>query len=613
LTDYYLGFNGTNSLADCGTDASITNIWTYQCTTLDFWVSFNDSAKGEYTIHKGDPWFIEYWPAGGCINAEIYATVGAALSRVPVGPSWFDVWHHIAMVYDDNGDQLIYLAFDGVWQAYSVQNPPTVGPPLPDTGCHLQFGGFPASGLYTGCDIAWVRISQGARWTPGVSFSPPERCAAPRADGTTTELWRLNEGAGAVSAAEVNSPANDGTLANCSWELCLVPTGTAALRAAVEIPLCAPGLVQASYEVWLLHPATGVQMALLDHQEGLEYARRTNEVGSFTLMLPDTFDQAMAQKDARLIVWRQPSGGRKSIDFAGLVRYWVYQYVSGVLRRGLAGPCYNDILDTRIIPYNSGTGYTLKNQEADDLMKALVRENLGASATDGDRDLVTPGYLAVDGDTSLATVVWKQCCRLKLLQTLQEVAEASKETAATAAYFGVVPSGSGFDMIFRTNIGQWGQDHRYPDGPAGARIFAVERSNITDPKLEIDAREEVTYVYAAGQGEEDNRIILPVYDIARIGESPLNRREMLLDERGEDYISRLGSAGRTALEDGRPATRFTGSIVETPTSRYGIDWGFGDYVTASFLGQQYDVQVSMVNVKLSGQEETIRTELEYVG
>ena len=371
--------------------------------------------------------------------------------------------------------------------------------------------------------------------------------------------------------------------------------------------------MQADYEVWLLHPATGVQMAILDHQEGLEYAKRVNAVGSFTLMAPEGFDTSMAHKDARIVVWRQPQGGKKAIDFAGLVRHWIPQYTNGRYSLMLAGPCYNDILQTRIIPYMAGTSYALKYMAGDNLQKALVRENLGASATDAARNIVTPGYLTVQANVGLGTLVWKQCTRRELLTTLQEVSDSSMETPATASFFGVVPTGGGFGMEFRTNIEQWGQDHRHPNGAHGARIFAVERGNMVDPKLETDARDEVNYVYVRGPGEESNCIMLPIYDTSRIGESPLNRRETLLDQRGEDMVSGLGNAGRSRLQEGRARQRFNFSIVETPSSRYGVDWGFGDYVTGSFLGEQYDLQVSMVSVSLRGQREEIRTELEYVG
>jgi len=367
----------------------------------------------------------------------------------------------------------------------------------------------------------------------------------------------------------------------------------------------------AEYEVWILHPATGVPLLLADDFETLEYAKSTNDLGAFTFAISeDAFDISMAQKDGRVVVWRQPEGGKRAIDFAGLIRFKRRQYMEGKHTLVLKGPCYNHILGRRIIAYNAGTAQALKYQAADDLEKALVRENLGASAT-ADRNLVTPGYLSVQANAGAGTVVWKQACRRQLLTTLQEVSLSSMETPSTGVWFGVVPLNRGFDMEFRTNVQQWGQDHRHPGGIHGPQIFALERNNMAEPWSEEDAWDEITFVYVQGSGQADNCIILPVQDAARIGESPLNRCETLLDESSEDYISRLGSAGRAALEEGRPKKRFGFSIIETPASLYGVHWGHGDLVTGSYEGEQYDLHVAAVQVTVKGQREEIRANLEY--
>lgn len=366
------------------------------------------------------------------------------------------------------------------------------------------------------------------------------------------------------------------------------------------------------YEVYILHPESGEPLVLADHYEGLDYIKRTNSVGQFMLQLSaETFDITMAQKDGRVVVWRRPEDGDRSIDFAGLIRSTKRQYLNKKHSIVLRGPCYNDVLRTRIIAYNAGTAQALKNQEADDLEKALVRENLGAGAVT-DRDIVTPGYLSVQADVTAGTVVWKNACRRNLLTTLQEVSQSSMSTLSTGVFFGTVPLNRGFDMEFRTNIQQWGLDHRYPSGIA-PQIFALERGNMAEPELEHDARDELTYVYAAGQVHENNRLVVGVYDTARIGESPLNRREALFDGRKYELIARLASAGRTKLEEGRPLRKFSFSIVETPSSRYGTHWGHGDFVTGSYEGEQYDLRVAAVQVRVQGQKETINSRLEYIG
>jgi hypothetical protein len=65
-----------------------------------------------------------------------------------------------------------------------------------------------------------VRISSGDRFGVGVNFAAPDRCPSPAVDGTTVELWSMDEGVGVVTAASVNSPANDGAMTDCTWEVC---------------------------------------------------------------------------------------------------------------------------------------------------------------------------------------------------------------------------------------------------------------------------------------------------------------------------------------------------------------------------------------------------------
>jgi hypothetical protein len=86
-------------------------------------------------------------------------------------------------------------------------------------------------------------------------------------------------------------------------------------------------------------------------------------------------------------------------------------------------------------------------------------------------------------------------------------------------------------------------------------------------------------------------------DSTRIGQAPLNRREM-----------GTTSSGQELLNEGKPKPRFSGKIQSAPGSLYGLHWGLGDELTADYLDQQYNVRVLSVGATVvSGTEQMATT------
>jgi hypothetical protein len=216
----------------------------------------------------------------------------------------------------------------------------------------------------------------------------------------------------------------------------------------------------------------------------------------------------------------------------------------------------------------------------------------------------------VQADLTLGTSIDKGFSWRNVLDVLKEIADASHSTEATSVYFGIVPLNQGWECEFRTNILQWGMDHRYPAGAAGAIIFALEFGNLTDALRETDASDENNYAYAGGQGEGLARVIATAEDAARIGQSPFNRCEVFVDARDSDVLAKVQSKADGAVRDGRPRDKFSAKLVNTPQHVYGRDYGHGDYVTAVFLGETIDCRIEQVKVTVSGQVENVEIALE---
>ena len=215
----YLTLNGTSSYVDCDSDASLDNL-TAGAFTVDLWARSHtgiNSLDALVSKHVGDKQFgfmfglygdgdacCPYCEINGSQNGVFLANEGIAENT----------WHHITFCLNASG--VPYAAIDGVWCTYYYQE--TLVSPSDDSDNTLRFGyeetGRP--GFFDG-DISWVRISSGVRYTIGDNFSPPDRDTAPGVDGSTIELWALDEGAGTAAAASVNSPENDGTIVDGAW------------------------------------------------------------------------------------------------------------------------------------------------------------------------------------------------------------------------------------------------------------------------------------------------------------------------------------------------------------------------------------------------------------
>jgi hypothetical protein len=57
------------------------------------------------------------------------------------------------------------------------------------------------------------------------------------------------------------------------------------------------------------------------------------------------------------------------------------------------------------------------------------------------------------------------------------------------------------------------------------------------------------------------------------------------------------------ISEGKPIKQFKGLFQDTPNCRYGIEWGLGDELTVDYLGQQYNVIMTGLEVECaSGRE-----------
>lgn len=363
----------------------------------------------------------------------------------------------------------------------------------------------------------------------------------------------------------------------------------------------------AEYEVWLDRD-DGNRLALLDDFEQLDYTLAANDVGTCQITLPGDWSTTLWAADRKLEVWRKPDGGHLALERVYLLTGIDQQTDRDGLRRVvLEAVDGNDLLRRRLVAYAAGSTSATMTAAADDLMKAIVRQNMTTAATDTDRSWST-GYFSVQTNLSLGPSIVKAYSRRNVLGVLQELSEAAKQTTGPETFFDV-PSPEPDTYEFRTHVDQIGLDHTYPDG-INPVLLGVEYGNLVEPRLTEDYSEEVNLVYAGGLGQESDRYVYEIEDTVRSGRSIWGRREGWRDSRG-DTTTPTQDEGRAALVEGKPKIRFEARVVDCPGTVYGVHWRWGDRISATYGGQVYNAPVNVVQVRRDADAESVEARIGY--
>jgi hypothetical protein len=346
----------------------------------------------------------------------------------------------------------------------------------------------------------------------------------------------------------------------------------------------------------------GVKVAQINYNLTLRYSFGINKISSLFMELPSTVDRSLFQIDGRVLIYRN---GVLEGNTVWLIRYpGLTMRENGSIIFGLYAYSANELLQRRIVAYFATSSYSEKSDFADDMMKSIVRENFGALATDADRDI--SAYLSIEADLSLGPSMGKAFSWRNVFDVLSDIADVSAEKG-TNLFFNVVLGLSG-NFEFRTYVGQLGADRRSTS--ASPLILSPGLGSISYGSVWDDYRDEVNAVYAGGDGERELRLVAEETDDARIGKSPINRREAFWDARNGVSLVTLSDDAKEKLFEGRARRRFGGTIANTWQTQYGRDWFFGDAVNVQFEGGSYDCLIRSVAVDVTEGKETISARAE---
>lgn len=367
-------------------------------------------------------------------------------------------------------------------------------------------------------------------------------------------------------------------------------------------------MAQPRYYIQMMSPANWEPVEYFEETISVQWSRKINAVGEAKITVPQTKPISAFPRNTRVLIWREKD---QSQTLAGQT-IWVVRKITHNLEDNtfqFLAKDANTLIGNRIVAYSSHSVFADKTQEefewltkvvptlppvSDDMIKQYVSENMGPDAIDTARDLTTTGLLTIDADQTLGTFVEKTAAWQNLLSTIQDVAKQSKD-AGTPIYFDMVPDPITGTFAFRT----W-KDFRGRDRTADSQnplTFSQELENLSKVQLEFDYTTEFNVFYYVGLGSAGGNDMgnSPYTNDKSLVGDPFGRREFMVsdsEKTNEDGI--MDSLARGFLEGATAQVTMKGRALDTPLSQYGVDFDFGDLVSARAGSYEFDCLVEAV-------------------
>lgn len=410
----------------------------------------------------------------------------------------------------------------------------------------------------------------------------------------------------------------------------------------------------ATYEFWLLDD-TGRRISLLQDYSYFAYSRSTIGYGTFLFGVPyDSFRKQVFptfQVDWRVDIWRSPAEGipmrREGTYILRMVKIYTRE-TDNMRMIAFTGRDPTDLLSRRFVIQAAGQPETRKTDQVDDMMKAIVREQMlwdyarDETGTIDNTRAFPKNEFTVQADAALGPSISADFSDRIVLDVLKELKQASfqlnlNSLANRRIFFDVVPfdfyknlsyildEADGLPILDEAS-GLFGIEAEDSDHSAANLVgvgfqfqtfadlrgqdrtldleFSVENGNLQAPYYSQDFLNEVNAVIVKGFGRGDSRVTVRVDDLTRIHASRWNRMEGYKDGSQEPDQSKLADIGYPDLYDGQPKEDISAVILnvpegpENPRSLYGVDWDLGDLLKVSYAGKQFNAEVAIVYVAI---------------
>jgi len=242
---------------------------------------------------------------------------------------------------------------------------------------------------------------------------------------------------------------------------------------------------------------------------------------------------------------------------------------------------YTAILNWReIVPAGE---YQEESGPSETVLKAYASDNFSGTRSLDD--------LIIEATAGEGNLVDKSVRYNWVLSTAQSISEEGQ------LEFGVIGTYPPSSLVLQARA-VWGDDRRV-DYAVEPTIFSLERLNMENPILSVNAKDEVNVVYVGGEGQGADRVIYEVSNADLLASSPWGRKEGYTDARDETTIDGYRTAGRSYLEANKVEEKFTFNVKETRRCRWLRQWGLGDLITAYYADRRYDKKFTEIAVTVT--------------
>lgn len=358
------------------------------------------------------------------------------------------------------------------------------------------------------------------------------------------------------------------------------------------------------YQIRLLDNSLNPVLPVNDFTS-LDYVGAVNGMGILQMVLPFEYYPYLL-KDRFLTVNRSVNGGPFNLEFdqIWMIRLRGRSSSGRVKKSYLKAYDAKHLMARKINPNYAGSAQSTKTAPADNMAKAVVRENLGTLAAAA-RQLPTANF-SVQPDLSLCPSITDSFAYKTILTAVDDIAQASAANGTFMAYDLVYIGGGQFE--FRTYASQRGSNRTRSNGWLAPVIVSEQQGSLAEIDQSEDWSEEATIVYCGGQGEGVERYVSQAPDSTRIS-GPFGRFEFWADARNSELPAAVDSEAKGVLRVQRVQKKFSSKFVQTPAIMYGRDVFLGDVITASAFGDSLDIRLDSVHVAVAEHKENLEINL----
>lgn len=376
-------------------------------------------------------------------------------------------------------------------------------------------------------------------------------------------------GIGALVIAKPILSNGSGTLTWVITSAFVMPAPTLAGYAPPPPPGPPPPLPPTDIHIIECLDINGVLLGRVQPIRSAKFTIVENDVGDFEIELPWIYDDVINFLQPRNRIEYAIKGIKV---FGGIIMKRLFHQEGRYSMVTLSGPGYNGLLTGRIVvPPPGAADDVYTNVKADDLMKNLVRNHLGANAATARQ---VPHFTVHNNLTASSFTTNYNGRYETVLDALKNIAKEATDTR-----FQVIRALNG-TLEFHTYVPIIGEEHGI--GTSDTVLFDMAGGNALNIEYVEDGTGIKNYVYGGGPGDDAARMIREGYNQTSIDD--WGRIEEFLDQSGVKTTAELDLEILKELDEtsrGGPSLTFT--IGQAGRYEYPVDFKFGDRVSAIWL------------------------------